>query len=185
MHLLVARIAGQRHIVSRHTYYDDALQAWAQLDEAKRRGRLVILAGPGRYRNTSGGRLVEPVGNDYLAVRDALDPVWSSAPAIKLVRVAGGGTTDLRDLLPAVGSARGVHGHEGGWMFRDSGDPTHARCQRLPYQGWASWWYHAGSADEVVFADGRYRRIVPVVQILAPCDDCGSTTNVHAMSVEH
>lgn len=201
--LVVARINGQRHLVSLRGSWRVAINEWNQLDLARRAGRLAILAGPGPVPNSNRVTRIEPRGNSYLAVRSADDPEWKSAPRIGLVILSSKtGAQRMDAVIKRLGAARGVHGHEGGWLYRGGpGGNTHHHepgrdgCRRLPYQGWSSWWFHRGEAKGLAYAEGRWFATVPVDlrvpdSMLAPalvpaCDDCGRVDGTHDPEVEH
>ena len=182
--MVVARIAGERFIVSHHATYEAALEAHAPLSEMQRHNRLArivpaaVAGTAGQYMRgmlkgecAHGGQHVDAVRlqawpGDYLAVRSADDPGWNTAPLAQLVVLGRGkGRASLENAIPLLPAALGssVHGHAGGWVYVWDMAPgsarTHRLCRMLPFQGWHSWWLHTAyrhGYSHLVHVDGRW-----------------------------
>jgi hypothetical protein len=154
-HNVTARISGVRFAVSSWPSYNAALEAYYPLDLALREGRLAMATAPAKPCPYAGIAHTDAVlvagpghgGNDYLAVRDAADPLWSGLPEAPLLVLAAnrGGRAKPFDVVPSipylVGSTR--HTHAGGWIY-EGDDKAHRLCVRTSTQGWETWWTAAG-----------------------------------------
>ena len=161
-YMVVARIEGARVRVKLHPTFEAAQAHWKELDEALRDHRLVILSG-GIQPSIDNARRRGPGSSDYIAVRDADDPQWNRQRSIKLGVVRkGAGSSRVQPVIERIGKEQGIHGHEGGWLYRGGLD-GHKRdqqgCRRLSYQGWMSWWYHRGEPGQIVRIENRYHRL--------------------------
>lgn len=164
-----ASVDGKRRRAAVLPDYDKAIALWSKLQVGLDSGKLVeVDLKPQGRRNLGIARRIDkdaPVRpTNYLVVRSMDDPGWQGAEPIRLAVLASGkGSKDVDASVRLLARDLGVHGHEGGWMYI-GGTPGHIRgdhgCRRLPYQGWASWWYHRGDPMRLVSIDGRFHRTI-------------------------